>query len=383
MMPTLQVEFALRLSEPLHDFKPNGPRFHRWLPNGIQDAIELLRGPDGIRLIVWFERCGVTSSNGSWIHFDEHKREVVPKVLARQGHVDGGPLFARLWLDVGDAELSALRERMAKHPRTGPPPRPEPSEVERISKHIYRLVFDPLSNFIDTLRVTFGQFWLEPIRPFDSRGRRSIVEYVERELGARQWSEDGTSWERYPGGVSTLTLEARPTSDYRKFLTCDDWRSLGELAARQAKPSLGGQLLSRAVQLFGTEHTSEAFVQAAAGLELVVSEFIEDRKNRGVDVRQMIPRFDNLKDRDQLAFCALLISIDPAKIALALRAIDIRNEVVHEGRILPCELAADARAALQAAVEVGSAVCPSGPVRFVELFSTNNAQAAEHWDAAP
>jgi hypothetical protein len=39
--------------------RPNGPYFHRWLPNGEEDAIQLETGDSNSNLRVWFKRRGV------------------------------------------------------------------------------------------------------------------------------------------------------------------------------------------------------------------------------------------------------------------------------------------------------------------------------------
>lgn len=51
----------------------HGAVFHRWLPDGKNDAIELdVDDPNG-KLKVWFERCGYTGDEK--IIFDERKRD--------------------------------------------------------------------------------------------------------------------------------------------------------------------------------------------------------------------------------------------------------------------------------------------------------------------
>lgn len=165
-------------------------------------------------------------------------------------------------MPISSQELEAFKER-AKHTRDQPPPRKEPPEVEKVSKQIAKLVYDPLASFVDTLIVTYGQYWLEGLQPFDSR-ECSIVKYVENRLGAYDWSEDGTTWDRYPGGVTTLCVTARNYVSYRQFLKREDWSELADLASQGFKPSLGARLLSRAVQLFGLGHTSEAFVHQSS-----------------------------------------------------------------------------------------------------------------------
>ena len=64
------AEMLIHLAVTLRGTSPSGfPRsgvlFHRWLPAGIDDAIEVNTGTPNARLRFWFERCGYVDEAGS------------------------------------------------------------------------------------------------------------------------------------------------------------------------------------------------------------------------------------------------------------------------------------------------------------------------------
>lgn len=76
--------------------------------------------------------------------------------------------------------------------------------------------------------------------------------------------------------------------------------------------------------------------------------------------------------------------VDSESLERAQDAIAVRNEIVHEGRILPRELEDEDVACLRAAIEVGSMLCPGGKARFVVLFGNNMVlKSADDWEHSP
>lgn len=91
-METIQIRFVLRLeSEKFH-----GPAFHRWLPNGENDAINLVANNENTSLKIWFKRFGYTDD---MVQFSLDHNSIEETVLRRQGILQGGPLFGELKLN--------------------------------------------------------------------------------------------------------------------------------------------------------------------------------------------------------------------------------------------------------------------------------------------
>jgi hypothetical protein len=114
--PPLLIRFQIDLEkEGAHEwFCPHGPLFHRWLPDGQRDAIQLNTGHPSATIRVWFERFGVTINRASEteeVVFVRDKREVDPASMDRQGVLSAGPLFGELRLEkYGDDEMKAITQ---------------------------------------------------------------------------------------------------------------------------------------------------------------------------------------------------------------------------------------------------------------------------------
>ena len=105
-MTTLLVKFALYLDDLSDKSRPQGPLFHRWLPDNENDAITL-KAEAKSSVKVWFERRGHVP-NG-FIEYDVSRREVDPSIVRRQCKLDGGPLFGKAEIqDISPEEYTAL-----------------------------------------------------------------------------------------------------------------------------------------------------------------------------------------------------------------------------------------------------------------------------------
>ena len=136
---------------------PHGPLFHRWLPNGENDAISLDSGDDDAKLMVWFDRFGTV--DGKQIRFDLGKREVDQKIMLTQAILEGGPLFGRVEIDNMSEEIV----HCLKNDEIG-------SEVyEQFGKRVVKIIYPAVQNFLDNLRTRYGQYWIPNIEKWDSR----------------------------------------------------------------------------------------------------------------------------------------------------------------------------------------------------------------------
>src|SRR4029077_5012480 len=111
-MADLVIRFIIQMGEA--PGLSGGPSFHRWLPDGIRDAIET--NIDLGHLQLWFERRGYTER---MVHFDFERHEVAASIVAKQGSLDAGPLLGRLHLaNVPGNVVDALRQDQIGDPRS-------------------------------------------------------------------------------------------------------------------------------------------------------------------------------------------------------------------------------------------------------------------------
>ena len=114
-MPNLLLKFYVHLGQPNGLGRLNGPLFHRWLPDGEKDAINLYTGFPNIKLKVWFERLGFVKDQ--FIEFDITRKEVDPAIIPMQAVLTAGPLFGLLEIqDISDEEAMCLSKQLTEDP---------------------------------------------------------------------------------------------------------------------------------------------------------------------------------------------------------------------------------------------------------------------------
>ena len=88
-MPTQSFRFGRWLRRYDLSSEIEGPRFHRWLPNGESDALVLKTDDPAADLRVWFERQG--RMDGAFFQFAHKEQSFDPAVITRQGVLEAGP----------------------------------------------------------------------------------------------------------------------------------------------------------------------------------------------------------------------------------------------------------------------------------------------------
>jgi len=180
----LDLEYHSIIDGWLSSPHPHGPLFHRWLPNGELDAIELDTKDPKATLKVWFERQGYI--HDGFVEYDKDRNEINPDILSTQGKLDTGPLFGLLVIsDISDSEARSLRKN-SQHPETN----------KHFEKRIIDLLYTPVSQFLTILRVRYGQYWIPEIEEWDSRTISAGI-YINH-FGFPHWSLDGgQTWDTF------------------------------------------------------------------------------------------------------------------------------------------------------------------------------------------
>jgi hypothetical protein len=323
-METLHLRFAINLRDyGVDDFqRPNGPLFHRWLPNGRADALSIATADSRNRLTVWFERRGYIDA--SFIRYDTQRTEVDEEIMRRQARLDAGPIRGEAqFVHVSNAELQAILED-----RVGS------SEYIELGRRIIEFLYPPLSTLIGVLRIQYGQHWLPELRSWDSRSQ-SLGSYCSSTFYLHWRDGEDSDWRKFqPTDLSqTIRAERLPGRGYAEYLTQDDWRRIQTSFSPKAQIPLALRVVGRAHQLRDSDHISEAFVQAVTGLELAIEHFLNARATGlSKDTSELAHQLTGLPLKVQLSILAIATSLVPkATLDLALGAIDLRNKIVHEG----------------------------------------------------
>src|SRR5260221_1744382 len=158
-MTSIKLRFHLRLeSEPVGHLKVQGPQFHRFLPDGQNDAVWLTPEGDPHEIRVWFDR--TAKKRGDFLEWDRDGTEFDEATMRRQGKLEAGNLRGDFFMpDLSDAELeSLLRSPKAVNEPFGQDTADDPV-YQRLGKRVVNLLYPPLANFIATLRDQYGQYW--------------------------------------------------------------------------------------------------------------------------------------------------------------------------------------------------------------------------------
>jgi hypothetical protein len=111
-----------------------------------------------------------------------------------------------------------------------------------------------------------------------------------------------------------------------EYLTEEDWRTIQSSFDPKAEQPLASRQFVRAQELMDGGHLAEAVIQAVTGIELAIEYFA---RSRGVDTVAAQQFFD-LPIKVQLAILAAGL-VAPTTLDKAVRAIELRNGIVHEG----------------------------------------------------
>src|SRR6266545_3321130 len=305
--------------------RPKGPLFHRWLPAGRSEAIVVPMEDNRDRLDLWFERKGYVDDFGGFIRYDRKRSEVDVEVMKLQAHLDGGPLCGELhYAHTTTTELEAIRQDQVGS-----------EEYVALGKRIVDFLFVPLSEFVELLRNQYGQYWLRELRPWNAE-TQSLGSYCAHTLWLEWREAENQSWRKFQPTIPTgvLTEPPLPGREWAEYLTESDWRCIQENFNPWQNMPLALRLIGRAHELRDLGHLKEAFVQAVSALELSIEYFLIARANeQSKDGRSAMNRLFDLPLKTQIWILATASSlVSQATLEDALKAIDARNDIVHEGK---------------------------------------------------
>jgi hypothetical protein len=321
-MPALLIKFAVRLGNEFEGlFSIYGPLFHRWLPDGQQDAIAINTGTESVDLKFWFVRRGLVRE--TYIEFDYGHEEVDPEMMDRQGVLDAGPLMGLL-------EMRGFTES-----EIAPIIKDETGAEDYVSlgkRVIQDWIYPWTSKLINILRIRYGQYWIRELTEWDSR-RESLGAYC-RNLDMMWSIDNGSTWDKFIPNTQTVTLSGQIPSgkSFLQYLTQSDWEQVKEIANLDYEPSLVASKLIRAHQLRDQGEIKHAFIEGISALELAIEDHVDQKVGGRMVLKDGLDRFYKLPLREQVIVLAGR-GVDDAldDIEHAIQAIEIRNSIVHEG----------------------------------------------------
>lgn len=321
----LLLKFTISLEDrdiPTH-IRWQGPVFHRWLPDGEGDAIILETDDTDAELKVWFEKEGFAKRT-----FARPGREQdSDHVISEWGKLDAGSLNGLLTIkNLSQGELDTLSDN-----KIG-----DDIYIKLGKRIVKKLIYKPVNNLLEILRISYGQYWIKEMRDWDSRneglGHYCGLIYLKGTLdGGQKW------FDFIPEKGFGMMIELQIESDYSEYLTQTDWEELEELA-RNYSPSLAAIILSRSHQLLDQGDFRYALLEAVTAFEISVSDYLRNKLSGYADLDGFINSFnDKTKNPFKMKIVSAFLSDEISLPALeeCLKAIKWRNEIIHEGKMLP------------------------------------------------
>lgn len=318
-MDALLLKFGVPLDESESRSGLHGPLFYRWLPDGEKDAITLNTIDKNAKLKVWFERYGF--EDGGVVTFDYGRREVPPDIVPTVGVLDGGPLHGLLELrSLSEERLDALRSNKIGD-----------ENYVALGKYVVKLLFPPIANFINILRVNYGQYWIENLEPWDSR-KESLGWYCGNKIQIR-WSLDGgKNWQPFRPDQPSVELTTTLQENYLDYISEQDWQDLRAVCGKDYTPSVGAFALCRANEFLDKNDLRYALIDGVTALEIGIHEYVRNRLPADNSLHKELAAFWNLPLRAQLISLGLAIGkAGMQEITDTIEAIKLRHDLIHEG----------------------------------------------------
>jgi hypothetical protein len=341
-MTTVRMAFHLFLDNALIPGPMNlaGPVFHRFVPDGENDAVFLTPEGDPHEIRVWLQRAA--KKEGDFLRWDRHGSEFDVATMRRQAKLEGGPLRGEMVMpDVSGDELGSLfRNPKAPGDSFGQDVGDDLPYVA-LGKRVIEVLQPRLRNFISTLRNQYGQYWLEEPLSCDSR-RSTLGTYCSSMLGLLWWNDKTQDWRRFlpTNSGSTISPGRLPGRGYEEYLSEEDWRRLQRTRCL-SNVSTEVQLLGNATRALDFGEYRQSFIGVVSALELVVSRRLA---SPSAMVQSAIQSFQNRETQSaQIAVTLLATGACVDEIENALKALKVRNRVAHEGYLPTVDEAAALR----------------------------------------
>lgn len=322
-MTTIRLTFIIDL----RDFKLEnyyehyGPAFHRFLPNNKPDKVEKnLKSFDGL-ISFWFEKRGEVKQ--SYIEYDNKKILNDEASIAKQAILDAGPLYGEIIV----RKITKKLAQVLKDNTTGDP------DYLSFGKKIVDEIIDHSNSFINIFRDLYRQYWIKNVENWDSRNQ-SLGSFCKSTLALKYSLDNGKSWRHFLPDVERKVnrINISISHDYSDFIMQKDWIEIKKQFKNDFKPSIASSFLSQACATLDKGDLKKAFIEAVTTIEIAIECIIRKNPKTTNSILESIQSFKSLQLKTQFSIIALLCdNVGPKDIENSIKAINIRNSIVHEG----------------------------------------------------
>lgn len=324
-MKTIKLSFLIELRDFNHEGvnEYNGPTFHRFLPNNKLDKLERnLDSLDGDgKISFWFEKRG--EKKDGFIKYNYNKKLIEEKDISRQAILDGGVLFGEV--SINDISIELLQ--VLKENKTGD------AEYISFGKKVVKETIKHSNNLINIFRHLFRQHWVENLVDWDSKCQ-SLGSYCDSELSMKYTLDNGVTWNQFLPDEKRLEFQVTSNiiTDYSDFILQDDWILIKDLFESDFKHSDTSIFLSKANETLNNGDLKKAFIEAVTALEAAIEYVVKGNSEITQSILRSIQSFHNLPLPSKFSlFCLFSNKFEANDIENSLKAIKIRNDIVHEG----------------------------------------------------
>ena len=319
----LTIKFGLWIQDYEMDepSKLDGPVFTRWLPDGENDALKVTIDRYSAEVYLWFERHGFIDDSG-FIRYEHKRFEIDPNVLPRQEKVYAGALYGKIILnEISEAQVSALINHEV-----------ESEEYVTLGKLVLKKILDPvLIQFTKLLKNTYGQYWIEVYKPFDSRNL-ALSNHCSR-LNMKWHLSDEESGDFVPGKKEIQTISFTVSASQEKeYIDRNAWFHLESLLNNKFEPSLSSAFASRANKLLEEGRYSHSLLESVTAIELSIEEYIRRSISNAPELEEYMHSFWKNPLPTRISLVASLAGADTNDISLSISGVNERNKFVHDGK---------------------------------------------------
>ena len=331
-MPKLYLQFKLLLGsqDPNGVGSDPGVLFHRWLPDGMSDALTLKLNKEkygDITTNLWFERRGYVKDR--YIEYDHVRKEVAPVIMEKQGLLVAGPLYGLLTFHEIDSKYieTLCSDNSDLHLEN----------YQRLGKLIGKLIFQTVSGFIHIIRTKYGQYWVHELREWDSQ-IESLTNYCKC-MNLKWKIDEREDWRDFhpdPPETPSHTIDffVNLNTKYEDYISREDWQNIQTLLCEPHREATSEKLFIRARENSAGGDLKWALIDAVSAMELCLDEFIRIKKS-GSNKLKMGNLFNLDLPTKTTMIAAFAQDLSPGTIEEILKGIEIRNELVHEGKEPP------------------------------------------------
>lgn len=318
----LRIRFKLSLKRwDLDHLTQKWVLFHRWLPNGRDDAIEQTFPDENVKISFWFERHGYVKDK--MIQFELDRNEIPDEVMDRQAVLESGPLYGCVTIDdVSETVIGAIVAQKRGD-----------TDYVAFAKRVIKKYLQPeLSRVVQIVRYYFGQYWIRNFETWDS-GQVSLGRYCQR-LGLEVSVDGGRNWlEFVPDEPTSAPIEV--TLDFvhpRLLMSQDDWGRLRKSFSDIPTPSLALQVLNYGHEILDQGNTRHALVEIITALELTVNEFMRRTIDGADAITNAVQSFYDRPLKEKVVTLCIASGTDRQDLEHTLQAIQARHDLVHEAK---------------------------------------------------